>query len=157
MADSVPGSVGDYAACIGTTGFDVTVPATVNGVTIDVPPTGAFVAVKGRRVLDLKDGTSHTLLVGEKHVPDDRVLQFPWDCNLYDGHNVLCSTRSAGPGFPLARSPADTRLLFGGPHVGICQFVFADGGVRPVNTSVNEQVLGRLAHRKDGLPAPAEY
>ncbi len=82
---------------------------------------------------------------------------YPWDCNLYDGHNIVCSTRSAGPGFPLATSPKDERLLFGGPHVGVCQFAFCDGGVRPVNTSVSEYVLGLLAHRRDGQPVPAEY
>jgi prepilin-type N-terminal cleavage/methylation domain-containing protein len=155
--EGVPGAVGDYAACVGTTGFDHTVPTTINGVTTELPSTGAFTAVLGRRILDLRDGASHTFLVGEKHFPDTFTTIPPYDCNLYDGFNIICSTRSAGPGFPLATAPNDERLLFGSPHVGVCQFVFGDGGVRPVSTSINEQILGRLSHRKDGLPAPSDY
>jgi prepilin-type N-terminal cleavage/methylation domain-containing protein len=154
---AIPGAVGDFAAAIGTTGFDEPQPGVVNGAAVILTPTGAFVAERGNRMLDIKDGTSHTLLVGEKHIPDANLGDYPWDCNLYDGHNIVCSTRSAGPGFPLATAPTDTRHLFGGPHLGVCQFAFCDGGVRPVNTWVNEQVLGRLSHRKDGLPAPADY
>jgi prepilin-type N-terminal cleavage/methylation domain-containing protein len=154
---SIPGAVGDYAAAIGTTGFDEPQPAVVNGSAVILKPTGAFVAERGNRVLDIKDGTTHTLLVGEKHIPDANLGDYPWDCNLYDGHNIVCSTRSAGPGFPLATSPTDTRHLFGGPHLGVCQFVFCDCGVRSVNTAVDEQVLGRLSHRRDRLPAPSEY
>ena len=112
--DSAPGSVGDYAANIGTTGFDETVPAAVNGVTVELPPNGAFVARKGLALVSaFKDGTSHTFLVGEKHVPDGLTRTYPWDCNLYDGHNWVCSTRSAGPGFPLASSHIDRRVVFG--------------------------------------------
>ena len=154
---SIPGAVGDYAAAIGTTGFDDPQPAVVNGAAVTLTPTGAFVADRGNRLLDIKDGTSHTLLVGEKHIPDASLGDYPWDCNLYDGHNIVCSTRSAGPGFPLATAPSDTRHLFGGPHLGVCQFAFCDGGVRSDSTHVNEQLLGRLSHRSDKLPTPADY
>jgi hypothetical protein len=47
--------------------------------------------------------------------------------------------------------------LFGGPHPGICLFAFADGGVRPVRTSIDEYALGLLSHRSDGQPAPSDY
>ena len=76
--------------------------------------------VPGQRILSVADGTSHTVLVGEKHVPPDRYAAYPWDCNIYDGHNIPCSARGGGAGFPLAVAPYDQRLLFGGPHIGIC-------------------------------------
>lgn len=156
--DSAPGTAGDYAACIGTTGYDDSL-VVVNGNWIPVPePTGAFRAKKGVSLTNgFGDGTSNTLLVGEKGIPDGLTMTYPWDCNLYDGHNIVCSTRSAGPGFPLASSRTDRRLVFGGPHPGICQFVFADGGVRSVRTGVSEFVLGQLAHCNDGLILPSEY
>ena len=49
------------------------------------------------------------------------------------------------------------RVLFGGPHVGICMFAFADGGVRPVRSSIDEYTLGLLSHRSDGQVIMADY
>jgi hypothetical protein len=149
--------VGDYAAAIGTTGVDSPVQPMVPNPPPPVLPTGAFVLAPGLRAADFVDGLSHTLFFGEKHVPVNGSLTFPWDCNMYDGHNIICSTRSAGPGFPIAQSRTDARVIFGGPHVGICQFAFADGSVRPVRNSIDEITLGLLSHRADGLPAPADY
>ena len=154
---STPGSVGDYAACIGTTGYDVPVNLKVNNVEFSLPPNGAFVQEPGLRTPDFKDGLSNTLLVGEKFIPRGQELKQPYDCNLYDGHNIICSTRCAGPGLPLAQALDDPRLLFGGPHVGICQFVFVDGSVHPVRTSIDEIALGLLSDRDDGLPTPTDY
>ena len=122
-----------------------------------VEPTGSFVQKTGLRAADFCDGLSHTLLVGEKHVPRGKDLAYQFDCSLYDGHNSICSTRTAGPGFPIAQGPTDERVLFGGPHIGICQFAFVDGSVRPVRSSVDELTLGLLAHRSDGLPVLSGY
>jgi prepilin-type N-terminal cleavage/methylation domain-containing protein len=154
LPGSVGGAVGDYGSAIGTTGDD---GANLDGVLEPVTPTGTFVAYRGVRTADVTDGLSNTLLLGEKHVPQTQFTQYPWDCNTFDGHNAVCSTRCAGPGFPIARSPLDTRLIFGGPHPGICQFAFADGSVRPVRASIDEFTLGLLSHRNDGLPTPSDY
>jgi prepilin-type N-terminal cleavage/methylation domain-containing protein len=156
--NGVSGAVADYAVCIGTTGDDGgDKSGNENPDPLAPKPTGAFVVIRGTRIADFTDGTSHTILVGEKHVPPNHYGVTPWDCNTYDGHNYLCSTRSGGPGFPLATAVMDQRLLFGGPHIGICQFAFADGSVRPVRTSISESVLGQLAHRSDGLVPPSDY
>src|SRR5437870_7901819 len=128
MDNSTPGSVGDYAASIGTTGYDEKVIVNINSVDVTIPPTGAFIRwPDSLRATDFTDGLSHTLLVGEKFIPRGQELTYPYDCNLYDGHNIICSTRSAGPGFPIAQARDDPRVLFGGPHPGICMFAFADG------------------------------
>jgi prepilin-type N-terminal cleavage/methylation domain-containing protein len=155
LPTSVGGAVADYAAATGTTGDDGA--DGFGRLVAAVPPTGAFVALRGIRVAEITDGLSHTFLVGEKHIPSDQYATNPWDCNTYDAHNVICSTRPAGPGFPLTQAPADPRVLFGGPHPGICLFAFADGGVRPVRTSISEYALGLLSHRSDGQPAPSDY
>lgn len=157
MADSVPGSAGDYGASIGTTGSDETLTTLVNNATVTLPPTGPFVRPTGIRATDITDGLSNTLLVGEKHIPTGKMLAAPYDCNIYDGHNIVCSTRSAGPGFPIAQTPSDVRNVFGGPHPGVCMFVFADGGVRPVRNTIDEYALGLLSHKSDGQPAPTDY
>jgi hypothetical protein len=60
-------------------------------------------------------------------------------------------------GFPLTTGTNDQRVLFGGPHIGACMFVFADGGVRPVRTTIDEYTLGLLSHRSDGQVQPLDY
>jgi prepilin-type N-terminal cleavage/methylation domain-containing protein len=164
FAVSVGGAVADYAVGIGTTGHD---GADKTG--SDIPngprPTGAFEVARGTRLAnlggarmsDFTDGTHQTILLGEKHIPAGKHARYPWDCNTYDGYNAVCATRSAGPGFPLASGPNDLRMAFGGPHVGVCQFAFADGSVRPVRTSIDEFTLGQLSHRSDGLSPPSDY
>lgn len=139
--------MGDYAACTGTTGSDtaIVIPGTPS-----IPPNGAFQAVTGVRFMEISDGLSNTLLVGEKHVPRGKEGVSPWDCGLYDGHNPSCNTRAAGPGFPLAASGNDQGWEFGSRHPNLCQFVFCDGSVRILMSSIDRVLLGLLSQRNDG-------
>jgi hypothetical protein len=143
--------VGDYAACVGTTGSDTSI--VIPG-SLPVPPNGAFQAVTGVRFADIRDGLSNTLMVGEKHVPPGGETVPPLDCGLYDGHNPGCINRAAGPSFPLANLPTDTYWKFGSHHTGLCQFVFCDGSVHILTNSINPVTLGLLAHRSDGQVIP---
>jgi len=146
------GSVSDYAACIGTTGSDDVISVMTANPPLYFSPNGALELKRGVKFAEFTDGLSNTFLIGEKHVPGDYPGYYPWDCSVFDGHNTVCNTRSAGPGFPLATSLSDTRLLFGGPHPGNCMFAFADGGVRPIRNSTTPEILGRYANRSDNLP-----
>jgi prepilin-type N-terminal cleavage/methylation domain-containing protein len=166
------GALGDYAACIGTTGDDV-----YNGNTDSGPPNGAFrIGMAGQggggggiRLTDIKDGTSNTLLLGEKHVPPSKFGQANWDCCIYDaagstadvaitgtnGTQYLCSSRSAGLNYHIEDSILDTNAstswAFGSWHSGgICLFVFADGSVHALSPSVDPHVLDNLANISDG-------
>ena len=144
-------AAGDYAANIGTTGFDYTV-LIPNGPA--VPPNGTFQAGKGVRFPEIIDGLSNTLLVGDKHVPLASPGMNPYDCGIFDGQNPACNTRAAGPGFPLAASYNDPSWVFGSRHPGQCQFAFADGSVHLLHTSIDPIVLGLLAQRNDGQVIP---
>jgi prepilin-type processing-associated H-X9-DG protein len=148
---SLPVSVGDYAASLGTTGIDSPVPLSK---TLSLLPCGAFEAVKGVRFGQITDGLSNTLLVGEKHVPPYALGQWPVDCGIYDGHNPLCNTRGAGPLYPVAVSKLDSAWKFGSAHPGLCQFVFCDGSVHALVNTIDPAVLGLLAQRNDGQPIP---
>ena len=148
---TLPGAVGDYAASIGTTGFDYTIMVVGSP---PIPANGCFQALVGVRFADIRDGLSNTLLVGEKHVPAGMERQYPWDYSLYDGEYPVGNTRAAGPGFPLAVSPNDLGLKFGSLHPGNCQFVSADGSVRLIVNSIDPVVLGLLSQRDDGQPIP---
>jgi hypothetical protein len=147
LGDSPPVAVGDYAASIGTTGFDYTVTLRDGSI---IPSNGVFQAVTGVRLTQITDGQSNTLLVGEKHVPDGAQGTSPWDCGLWDGHNIPCSTRPAGPGFLLATTPTDPSWVFGSHHPGYCLFVFCDGSVHALRKSTDPLTLGALAARDDG-------
>jgi prepilin-type N-terminal cleavage/methylation domain-containing protein/prepilin-type processing-associated H-X9-DG protein len=147
---SISGSLGDYAASIGTTGADVPV-ATGSG---DIAPNGAFVAFRGLKLADVTDGLSHTFLVGEKHVPRNQFGRFPWDCGIFDGHNAVCSTRSAGPVFPLANSNMNQGWTFGSYHPTLCQFAYCDGHVQRLKNSIKLDTLALLAQRNDGQVIP---
>lgn len=148
--DGATGVPGDYAANIGTTGADYPLP-TASG---DVHPTGAYRRYLGYSFKEFLDGTSNTILIGEKHVPSNHMEEHPWDCGIFDGHNPVCNTRCGGPGFPIARTREDQGWKFGSYHPGLCQFVFADGSVHVIESNISEVVLGLLVNRQDGEKTP---
>jgi hypothetical protein len=102
----------------------------------------------------ITDGLSNTFLVGEKHVTRGR-FGIGWlDCSSYNGDYNVCSSRSAGPDYPIARSIDETQALFGSYHPGICQFGFADGSVRSLPNTIDPTVFGWLANISDGQVIP---
>ncbi len=125
----------------------------------DNPPTLPLVPIlqfSGYVALSkISDGTSNTLLLGEKHVRDGHWGESDdGDAAYYSGTSYDTAQRAAGPGYPLARDAHDNnshrRDMFGGPHTGICMFAFADGTVRSLSTSIDVVTLGYLANRQDG-------
>ncbi len=108
----------------------------------------------GVRLAEIKDGTSNTILIGDKHVQDGQFGQGNNDCCIYDGSNFLCSSRSAGFNYPLAQSINDPAWKFGSYHTAVCQFVFADASVHALSIGIDPQVLELLANIKDGQAIP---
>jgi prepilin-type processing-associated H-X9-DG protein len=90
------------------------------------------------------------LLVGEKHIPLNKLGVGWWDNSLYNGEYPSSHSRGAGPQYPLASSLTSTDVVFGGYHPGICQFGFCDGSVRRIEVGIDPTVLGNLASRNDG-------
>ena len=144
---NVPGALGDYAANIGTTGADYPNPT--------VPPNGCFqLGPKGIRINAITDGTSNTIQVGEKHIPLGKQGVGWWDCSQYNGDYYLCSTRSGGVGYEVATNPAQVKWAFGSAHIGTVQYVFDDGSVHSINSSVQTTTMALLCDRADGLVIP---
>lgn len=147
-----PGALGDYAACVGTTGADI-----YNIVLSPLRPDGAFrlgLSGKGLRYNQILDGTSNTFMMGEKHVPTGKLGKGAWDCSIYDGDNFLCSCRSAGLSYPVAGSLQDQGLKFGSNHPHICMFLFCDGSVHALSVDIDPQTLDYLANVSDGQVIP---
>ncbi len=164
-----PGALGDYAANGG---------AHVNAIVDNPLCSGAMcqatsqlsgsqiVSTQSQTALrDLRDGTSHVFLVGEKHVPESKFGQSgpSWgDGAIYNGDFPRNYNRLAGrdilgqPRFKLAANGEDLsgpwHCRFGSHHPGACQFVFADGHVATLNVAVDIDVLHKLAVRNDGKP-----
>jgi hypothetical protein len=113
-------------------------------------PRGFFFFFFGAAV-PLERGTSQTILVGEKHIPrgffgDTEV----GDGSVYNGNYPANFSRVGGKGYGLAQSPEDEfNRNFGSYHPDVCQFLMADGSVRPLTISVSETVLGELTARDE--------
>jgi prepilin-type processing-associated H-X9-DG protein len=122
-----------------------------------MPSNGAFqlenVANKGVAFKLIKDGTSNTLLIGEKHVPLSTFGEGILDSSLYNG-DTPSPIRPAGPMYPLALSDRDYGWRFGSYHTGICQFVFVDGHAEAISIGIDQTTLGLLADRADGKLIP---
>jgi prepilin-type N-terminal cleavage/methylation domain-containing protein/prepilin-type processing-associated H-X9-DG protein len=123
---------------------------------------------KGLRITDMTDGSTNTLLLGEKHVRPEMLGRAPQpsinspteptdeDVVIYTSKPPSVSGRKAGTAFPLALSPADPYIgQFGSWHSGVTNFALCDGSVRALRNSIPGTTLAILANREDGLPTPS--
>jgi prepilin-type N-terminal cleavage/methylation domain-containing protein/prepilin-type processing-associated H-X9-DG protein len=145
---TVLGEASDYAACVGDSGT--------------APTDGVFQLVNSNhtkaltRITDITNGTSNTLMIGEKHVQVGSLNDPLTDGLIYSGSEQQTYQRRAGPSYPLAISPTVTaNNQFGSWHTGVCQFVFCDGSVHALPNSTPGSTLGLLANRFNGLPIPS--
>ncbi len=163
-----PGALGDYACSSGDRSYSgVFDSAEANGAIIEAEAqlTGhRITSWRSRTSLNsLTDGTSNTILVGEKHVDPDVYGQGVADFAAYHGGiSYPCNiARVGGPGFPLAQDPFTPALqgerVFGSCHPGIVQFVMGDGSVRGLPTTIDPQILRLFVVRNDGEPIPENY
>jgi len=110
---------------------------------------------KGFRILDIHDGTSNTFLIGEKHIPLDRLSEGWWDSSVFNAETYSSISRPAGPLAPLSSNLHDYGWSFGSYHPQICLFAIADGTVRPISSQTDPAILALWAQRNDAQVAPA--
>lgn len=101
----------------------------------------------------LVDGTSHTYLVGEKHL-DTRHYD-TGATNSDRGHVFIGfapdSVRLARDNLLPRRDKASTyNFGFGSAHIEGCNFAFADGSVRTIDYNIDGTVHARFGNREDG-------
>ena len=179
--DPQPGALSDYASCLG----NITGNAEQTNAQGAIVVAGTWTTGPGKTVTSwtgqvpltsITDGTSNTLMFGEKHIRPGSLRGKNEDRSVFDG-NLNCFRRIAGyhglgVKYPIPKPPTGATLypltidedtsgssndLFGGPHTGVCQFVFCDGSVRGVKVSVDPYVLTYLAARADGQVIAGDY
>lgn len=117
---------------------------------------GVVLALSETKLSKITDGTSLTVLAGEKYVP----------AGAYDTANNIGNDQGWDLGFDLdvirwtknppatdASTPSageEVHFLFGSPHPGGCQMVFCDGSVRSISFDVESRVSARLGAIDDG-------
>jgi prepilin-type N-terminal cleavage/methylation domain-containing protein len=128
--------------------------------------TGVIHSHTQYKFVDITDGLSNTLMIGEKSViPDcyvsgltlgddqgafisderDSYRAAAWDCE------PNCTTANCM--FPRPDIPGDDNTYgFGSAHTEGLFFVLCDGSVRFINYNITEMVWRRLANRKDDVP-----
>jgi prepilin-type N-terminal cleavage/methylation domain-containing protein/prepilin-type processing-associated H-X9-DG protein len=129
------------------------------------------------------DGSGNTLMFGEKYIPKanlnprgtgrDRSV-FSGQLNFYAR---MTGFNDIGVLYPVPSPPPSAAQLFplvdangngivtpyaavwgcGGPHSGVCMFVFCDGSVKPVSLNTDLYTLTYLAARADGQPITGAY
>src|SRR5262249_24112359 len=111
------------------------------------------------------DGTSNTFMFGEKHVRPNSLRGKNEDRSVFGGQNNsvrrMAGVAPNGDQRPLRQANDQNGVKanesFGGPHSGVCQFVFCDGSVRAIPLSVCLRTLTALAGRDDGLIAANDF
>ncbi|MCI0742254.1 MAG: DUF1559 domain-containing protein [Gemmataceae bacterium] len=108
------------------------------------------------RLTDLFDGTSNTLLAGDKRIPVDRLGGFQGEDNEgytsgWD-HDVLRRTDLLPLPDCIAATTAGcaNSVRFGSSHPGGFNALLGDGTVRFVSYSISATTFLRLGHRVDG-------
>src|SRR5262249_37897331 len=106
-----PGALSDYAGCAG--GFNYT--SWFDGVYANgAINTGSVVSQSGTtintyvgrvRLQQIIDGTSNTLMIGEKQVLITQYTRGTGDGSVYNGDHEWNFARVAGPGYPIAKGP----------------------------------------------------
>lgn len=104
------------------------------------------------RFRDVTDGTSNTLMIGERPVEGNQITAWWAVASGYDGQGlgdqVMDSSEGLYQGTP-GSIGVDARHWWS-LHVGGAQFVLGDGSARFVSNSIDHQTLLNLSSRKDG-------
>lgn len=172
--DPAGGGLSDYGASFGSENHNwkcdgVIIPTYKPGATTTNDPSGNPWVLSWQAqvsLLGIQDGSSNTIMFGEKHIRPNSLRGKAEDRSIFGGQNNslrrMAGIDPNGTDLRPLRRPDDqsgalANQSFGGPHSGICQFVFADGAVRAVPIAIDLQKLTYLVQRNDGQVATLDW
>jgi len=137
----------------------------INRVGRNSDPQDAFdVKIKDFRVMmaSITDGTSHTIVLGEKFVRPSKYLSNDWFddmgwCQGWDpdiARQTNCPYNIDNENPKTFRGETDAQEIygFGGPHPGGMNALFGDVSVRTIPPTIDRRVFWLLGQRNDGQP-----
>jgi prepilin-type processing-associated H-X9-DG protein len=114
------------------------------------------------KMSSIPDGTSNTLFVGERTTRTHNTRGTFWanSFNLYSLSGAYNQSASLLADYDacgnVASDIAQCKYGWGSFHPGLINFVFGDGSVRPIKTSIDMQVFTGLATVGNGEPVQAD-
>jgi len=108
------------------------------------------------------DGTSNTLVVGERHTRTHISRGTFWadSFNLYNLSGAYNQSAALLADYDkcltIASDPAQCKYGWGSFHTGVINFLYGDGAVRPVKTSIDMRVFTYLATVAGGEIIPGD-
>ncbi len=162
------GALTDYAASFGTAAlYTNSTGAIIPAIPVEITTDSASKQYLKKwtaqiRFSSLTDGTSNTTIFGEKHIRPNSLRGRNEDRSAFSAvrntHRRMMGTYVSGTTTevrpllpPTAQTPALANSSFGSAHLGLCQFVFADGSVHGLSINTDIEVLTRFVTRNDGL------
>jgi prepilin-type N-terminal cleavage/methylation domain-containing protein/prepilin-type processing-associated H-X9-DG protein len=105
-------------------------------------------------MVDVRDGTSNTFMVGEKYVDPDHYLtggDGGDNQSMYQGYDVDTTRFTTVPDWIVRQDTPGYNNInqFGSPHPGGCQFAMCDGSVRSIQYGINQTTYSNLGNRCD--------
>jgi prepilin-type N-terminal cleavage/methylation domain-containing protein len=115
--------------------------------------TGVVLYKKTTRIADVTDGTSNTLLVGDKRLNLAKLGRPQNDDDTgyatgFDNDVVRYTTKAPAPDYSAPKGDGDYR--FGSSHVGGFNTVFVDGSVHSLSYTIDPTVFSYLGNKSDG-------
>ena len=110
------------------------------------------------RIADIADGTSHTYLIGEKHVSSAHYTDAAdpgYDQHPFGGVDLDLNRWTYFT--PIHDDPRIDPRSFGSAHSGGCHMSFCDGSVKTISYGIDANVHRQLGNRCDGKPHGGTY
>jgi len=157
----------DYAINVGLYSYAEPYPAWDATNSFSSDP--GYIVTQKPRIQDFKNGTSNTIMVGEKSMAIEKYSgDDTWDAPIFAG-----GTGGTARGFPaivrddreaVMRPSGVNFFAWGGPYSGGASFVFGDGHVQTipfiplnlqVSTGTQAAIFGRYLNPRNTLPLPS--